>query len=345
VKETEIIATLGPSSFVEGIIRQMLEAGAGKFRLNLAHDSVKYSRNFLGEVVILSRKIAHDLGRTVEIMADIPGHKIRLGEFVSREVRLGDPVELVLKDPKDGQIPFPHKKYLLSMKVGQMIILGDGIPRLQVVKVGSGLVMCEVVLAGLLEPKKGLTVRGFQIASLGLPPFTKADDLALKFAIGIEAEKVVMSYGTSAKQLSLFTRRYRSLGGKGDVYFKCELKEAVSDLDAIVEGSDGGFVGRGDLSLSMPSELVPNEVAKVVSAYRAKGKPCIVGTQLFSSMRKHPFCTMAEADGVYFNVAAGATDLMVSDETATGDFPVDVVKIMRRLIDAAKKSGLRLVRD
>jgi len=337
VRKTKTIATLGPESWGREVLRGMIAAGADILRINLSYVSLGHGYDFLAEVVAEARKIAHDLGRVVEIMIDLPGHKFRLGEFIDRKVKLGDSIELTSKVIlQDGQVPFPYEDYLSLMRVGQEIIFGDGIPRLEVVEEGSKVVQCKVTLAGLLKSHYGLTARGLKVADLGLPSLTKADHLGLKFAIRVKAEQVVMSYGTSAKQMDTFIKCYRGLGGFGKVLFKYELAEAGNDLEAIVSVSDGGFVGQGDLGLSVPSEFVPGEAAKVVDAFRVAGKPCIVGTQLLTSMKKHPFPTHGERAGVHYNVLIGATGLMVSDETSMGEFPVEVVQILVRLINAAE---------
>ena len=339
MRRTQIVVTLGPKSWSREVIRGMIQAGADVMRLNLSHVRSVHDYRFLSGVVRAVREIAKEVGRLVGVMVDTPGHKFRLGEFIEREVRLGDALELTSSaDLQNGEIYFPNQDYLSLMRVGQEVVIGDGFPRFRVVQDASPNVLCKVSLAGLLEPFKGLTVRGgLRIGDLNLSPLTEKDERGFQFAVEVGADQVVMSYGTSANQLIVFTKRYRELGGTGRVLFKYELGEAGDDLEAIVQASDGGFVGQGDLGLSIPSEEVPKEAERVVLAYRNQDKSCIVGTQLLSSMKSHPFPTHGERAGIYFNVMIGATALMVSDETSIGDFPMEVVEVLARNIRAAEK--------
>ncbi len=338
MRRTKIIATLGPKSWDLGIIRIMILAGADVFRLNLSHVNLESSFAFLANIIKLIRQLANELNRPVEIMVDTPGHKFRLGQLVERQVRLGDRLELTSTEtPTDGLLPFPYNNYLAAMKVGQEIIVGDGVPRFIVETEGSPNVVCRVSLAGDLKPGKGLTARGLRIASLGLPHLTEQDQRGLQFAVDVGAEQVVMSYGTSALQMHHFIAAYRALGGTGKALFKYELEEAGGDLPAIVEVSDGGFIGQGDLGLSIASESVPAESAKVVRAFGQSGKPCIIGTQLLTSMLHHPFPAHGERAGIYYNVSISASGLMLSDETSVGEYPAEAVQVLARLVSAAEK--------
>ncbi len=337
-RRTAIVVTLGPKSWDREVLRGMIQAGANVVRLNLSHVKSTRDYTFLATIVRMVREIAEDLGQLVEIMVDCSGHKFRLGQFVERVIRLGDSLELTSNpDPENGEIPFPYQHYLSLMKVGQEIVIGDGFPRFRVVQESAPNVLCKVSLGGMLEPRKGVTVRGVRISDLHLSHLTEKDERGLEFAVKVSADVVVMSYGTSARQLAAFIKQYRELGGKGQIAFKYELGEAWDDLAAIVAGSDVGFVGQGDLGLSIPSENVPAEARRVVAAYRAAGKPCIVGTQLLSSMKSHPFPTHGERAGIYYCVGIRATALMVSDETSVGEFPIQVVESLDRIIRAAEK--------
>ena len=145
-----------------------------------------------------------------------------------------------------------------------------------------------------------------------------------------------MSYGTSASQVDSFVRFYREIGGTGRVRFKYELEEAGLDLDSIVAASDSGYVGQGDLGLSITHHRVPVEAAKVVKAFRRAGKDCIVGTQLLTSMKENPFPTHGETAGICYHVIQGASGLVVSDETSMGDHPIRVVEVLAATIEQAE---------
>ncbi|MSU44665.1 hypothetical protein EXS45_00565 [Candidatus Nomurabacteria bacterium] len=340
MRKTNIIVTLGPASYDPEVVRGMISAGADVFRLNLSHVNSSDDYPFLVGVVKMVRRIAGEQGKTIEIMVDCPGHKFRLGHFVARKVRLGGLLELTVNQmPQNGEISFPYPNFMSLLEQGQEVVIGDGVPRFEVVRIASQEspnVLCKVTLPGLLEPRKGFTVLGFKIANLLLPHLTEADKRGLEFAIEVKAEQVVMSYGTTVVQLNAFNVHYSELGVMGKVLFKYELGEAWSDIDDIVNASDGGFVGQGDLGLSVPSEYVPHEAMRVISAYIAKGKPCIVGTQLLASMKNHLFSTHGESAGIYLYVLKGATGLMVSDETSVGAHPIEVVKTLDLLIRAAE---------
>lgn len=337
MRKTGIIVTLGPKSWDHDVIEGMVKAGADTVRLNLSHIRSVHDYRFMAKIVKTVRSIGEEAGRAVGVMIDTPGHKFRLGEFVPREVCRGDMVELTSRLPQNGEIWFPHQDYLELMRLGQEVVISDGYPRFRVISEAGPNVLCEVSLGGLLEPFKGLTVRGgFKIKELNLPPLTKKDHTALEFAAEVRADLVVMSYGTSAPQFAAFAEMYREYGGTGQVLFKYELGEAKEDLGEIVAESHGGFVGQGDLGLSISSENVPKEAAHVVRSYREQGKSCIVGTQILSSMKTQPFPTHGERAGIYYLVGIGATALMVSDETSVGNFPVKVVEVLDRNIRAAE---------
>lgn len=337
MRRTKIVVTLGPKSWDGQVIRGMILAGADIFRLNLSHVKSERDYTFLTKIVRLIKEIAVAVGRTVEIMADCPGHKFRLGYLVARELRLGQIVTLSPQQTVDnGNLPFPYKKFLAKMKPGQEVVVGDGRPRFSVREQAPPNVVCEVILPGLLEPNKGITVRGLNIGGLNLSSLTKADEVGLRFAVDIRADEVVMSYGTSAAQIDGFINFYRQLGGTGKVRFKYELEEAGSDLEGIVATSDSGYVGQGDLGLSITHHRVPVEAAKVVRAFRQAGKSCIVGTQLLTSMKENPFPTHGETAGICYHVIQGASGLVVSDETSVGNHPVRVVEVLAATIEQAE---------
>ncbi len=275
-------------------------------------------------------------------MVDCPGHKLRLGQFAPRMVITGEPLELTLEsDPQNGEIPFLYERFFRLLKAGQEVLIGDlGGVEFKVVREASDLypnVLCRVTSSGLLEPGKGFTVRGFKISELNLPHLTEKDRRGVQFAVEVKADIVVMSYGTTANQMKFFARHYRILGGKGKVLFKYELGEAGDDLLAIVEASDGGFLGLGDLRLSVLPEEIVAHVEKVVRAYRAAGKECIIGTGLLASMKiMGEHSNEKEVLWIHYLIALLVTGLMVSDETSVGLFPVEVIETLDRIIREAE---------
>ena len=178
MRRTKIVVTLGPKSWDGQVIRGMILAGANEFRLNLSHVKSERDYAFLTKIVRLIRDIATAVDRSVEIMADCPGHKFRLGYLVAREVKLSQIVTLSPQQTTDnGNLPFPYKKFLARMEPGQEVIVGDGRPRFRVREQAFPNVVCEVILPGLIEPNKGITVRGLNIGGLNLSSLTKADEM------------------------------------------------------------------------------------------------------------------------------------------------------------------------
>ncbi|MEI6660016.1 MAG: pyruvate kinase [bacterium] len=341
MRKIQIVATLGPASYGEVVIRRMMQAGVNVFRFNLSHVRSEDDYPFLAGVIALIRRMAAVLRKVVDIMVDCPGHKLRLGEFVGREVSVGDLIELTTNlSPENGEIPFPYERFLTLLRVGQEVLIGDGCPIFEVVRESSlehSNVLCRVTMAGLLEPRKGFTVRGFKIADLDLPHLTQKDERGVRFAVEVAADQIVMSYGTTAVQVAAFKEYYLSLGGSGKILFKYELGEAGEDLAAIVSITDGGFVGLGDLRLSVRPEHIVSEVEKVVRAYRAQGKSCIVGTGLLASMKKSAIqSSEQEVLWISYLISLCVTGLMVSDETSVGFYPVEVIETLDRLIRAAE---------
>ncbi len=335
-RRTRIIVTLGPRSWDSRTIKSMIAAGADIVRLNLSFAKSEQHYAFLAKVVRHVRETGANFGKTVTIMVDCPGHKFRLRQFAEREVHVGDMVELSADDKTNGALPFPYRKLLSKMQVGQEVLIADGQPRFKITRTDAGKVIGEITLGGFLEPDKGLTVRGLKISSLNLPALSKADKRGLQFAVDVGAEEVVMSYGTSAKQTLSFSDYYRRLGGKGKIRVKIELEEAVERVEEVAAVSDGGLVGQGDLGLSVSHQRVVTAGTKVVRTYLQAGKPCYVGTQLGTSMKQNPFLTHGETAGIFYWVYTRADGLMVSDETSMGKHPVRVVEALDATIREAE---------
>jgi len=325
-RHAKIVATLGPASSSEAMIPALFVAGADVFRLNFSHGTHEQHRERLD----LIRKVEREVGRPIGVLADMQGPKLRVGTFSKGPVTLvpGSAFRLDLDGtPGDAtRVSLPHPEIFAALKPGANLLLDDGKLRLQVRRCGKDFAETEVVFGGPLSERKGVNVPD---VVLPLSALTEKDRRDLEFALGLGVEWLALSFVQRPEDLDEARELTR---GRAGIMTKLEKPSAVDALDEIVAKSDAVMVARGDLGVELPAERVPTIQRRIVRACRRAGKPVIVATQMLESMISSPIPTRAEASDVATAIYHGADAVMLSAESASGQYPVEAVQMMERIL-------------
>ncbi len=335
-KRTKIVATIGPASQDDGMLRAMIRAGMDVARINFSHgDHETHARN-----INSIRRLALEEDAVIAILADIPGPKIRLGKLVQDPLELtpGDTVKLTARaelDPEDlFLIPLPHQGVLADLKPGERLLLDDGQLEFNVKGKRGNDVECEVIIGGLLSSHKGVSVPD---TSLSLSSITDADRAHVKFALEQGVDYVAMSFVRSAEDMRELRWLMRHLNGDAALIAKIEKAEALTNFDDILEASDGIMVARGDLGVETPAERVPVHQKNIIHRCNLAGKPVITATQMLQSMIENPRPTRAESSDVANAIFDGTDAIMLSGETAIGKYPLQAVETMAEIAQIAEE--------
>ncbi|MBW0149617.1 MAG: pyruvate kinase [Phenylobacterium sp.] len=325
-RRARIVATLGPASRSPEQVEALARAGADVFRVNFSHGSHEDHAKAIATV----RGAEAAVGRPLAVLADLQGPKLRLGRFADGPVsiRPGQAFRLDL-DPTPGdatRVCAPHPEILAAVKVGADILIDDGRVRLRVVRHGKDFAETEVVVGETLSNHKGLNLPGHPIP---IPALTPKDRKDLAFALDQGVDWVALSFVQRAADMAELRQLVQ---GRAAVLAKIEKPAALDALDEILDLCDGVMVARGDLGVELAPEDVPVVQKALIRACRTRGLPVIVATQMLESMTTAPTPTRAEASDVAGAVYEGADALMLSAETAAGDFPLEAVSIMDRII-------------
>lgn len=325
-RNTKIVATLGPSTRTKRQIRALVVAGVNVFRLNFSHGTHSDQRSCVTNI----RALEEELNQPIAIMADLQGPKLRIGTFKDGEIELeaGDIFKLDLRDSLGStrRVQLPHEEIFDAAKVGMDLLLDDGKIRLRVQKVGKSVIETKVVTGGKLSDRKGVNVPG---VTLGLSALSEKDRVDLEFALGLGFDWIALSFIQRPDDV----REARELiEGRASVLIKLEKPAAIDHLQELVEMTDAVMVARGDLGVELPPEKVPGLQKRIVKLCREWGKPVVVATQMLDSMIHSPAPTRAEASDVATAVYDSADAVMLSAETAAGEFPLESVDMMKRII-------------
>jgi pyruvate kinase len=325
-RRARIVATLGPASSEASKIRELALAGADVFRVNFSHGAHADHARAIRAV----RQAEAAVGRPIAVLADLQGPKLRLGEFADGVVRLkaGHHLRLDLKaEPGDAaRIGVPHPEVFAALRTGALVLLDDGKVRLRVVKHGPDYADTVVEAGEQLSDHKGLNLPGLAIP---IPALTAKDRTDLAFALNEGVDWVALSFVQRGSDMA----ELRSLvQGRANVLAKIEKPSALEALDEILDLSQAIMVARGDLGVELAPEEVPVVQKQLVRAARLRGIPVVVATQMLESMTHSPTPTRAEASDVAGAVYEGADALMLSAESAVGDYPVEAVAMMDRII-------------
>ncbi len=324
-RSVRILATLGPASATPDMIGRLFRAGADAFRINMSHGT-QADRVDLFKAI---RALEKQHGRPTTILVDLQGPKLRVGTFADGPVTLvkGKTFQLDL-DPTPGDVRrvcLPHREVFEALKVGSRLLLDDGKLVLRVTKAGAQALTTTVEVGGLLSDKKGLNVPDVVVP---LAALTEKDRSDLAFAIDQGADWIALSFVQRPEDLA---EARRLIGGKAALLAKIEKPAALDRLEGILELADAVMVARGDLGVELPPEAVPPAQKRIVEAARDLGKPVVVATQMLESMIKAPTPTRAEVSDVATAIYDGADAIMLSAESAAGDWPEEAVAMMDRI--------------
>ncbi|MCC5974237.1 MAG: pyruvate kinase [Rubellimicrobium sp.] len=318
----KIVAPLGPASDPDEMIRNLVEAGADVFRLNMSHgDHADIARRHG-----IIRQVERDLGSPIAILADLQGPKLRVGTFADGpyELVVGASFRLDL-DPAEGdatRVQLPHKEIFDALEPGSTLLVNDGKIRLSVKDCGLDFANCVVEVGGTISNRKGVNVPD---VVLPLAALSDKDRKDLEFVCALGVDWLALSFvqrAADVEEARLLTR------GRASILSKIEKPAAVKAFDDILEVSDGVMVARGDLGVELPVQNVPPIQKRLVRKCRAAGKPVIVATQMLESMIESPMPTRAEVSDVATAIYEGADAIMLSAESAAGQFPIEAVTTM-----------------
>lgn len=332
-RRTKLVATLGPASSNADMLAQLFQAGADVFRLNFSHGSHEdHGRN-----IDLIRDLEAKTGRPIGILADVQGPKLRVGRFMGGAIVLtpGQTFRLDL-NPTPGDLTranLPHPEIIGAAQIGSHLLLDDGKLKLRVTHVREDHLETVVVTGGRLSDRKGVNVPD---VVLPIPALTEKDRADMEFALQRGVEYIGLSFVQRPEDV---IEARGLINGRAWVLSKLEKPQALDNLDEILALSDAVMVARGDLGVELPPEEVPLAQKRIIKAARALGKPVIVATQMLESMISAPTPTRAEASDVATAVYDGADAVMLSAETAAGQYPVEAVTIMDRIVDRVEKDG------
>ncbi len=333
-RRTKIIATVGPASWDPEVLEKLIEAGADVLRLNFSHaDRDRHARS-----VDAIRAAAERASREVAILGDLPGPKLRVGEMRDDlvELKAGERLRLTAnaKEGDEQTIPVSWPNLTTALRPEEKVFLADGSIQLRVVETGDDEVECEVEVGGPLSSHKGMNLPG---ADSGLPAVSEADLDWVDFAVREHIDLLAVSFVRSAADLGPVNERLRSLHSDIPLIAKIEKPQAAENVEEIAdEAASGIMVARGDLGIELPLSQVPVLQKRLIRVAGKRSKPAITATQMLASMVTSPRPTRAEVTDVANAIYDGTDAVMLSEETAVGQHPVEAVRVMDRIACATE---------
>lgn len=330
---TKLVCTLGPASATPKMVRGLVEAGASVFRINCSHGTADdHARG-----VSIVREVEESTGLALAVLADMPGPKVRLADVDPDPFtfRPGQRFELRADGPPDTNgAATTYPGLAGDLREGDRVLLADGAVELTVVQLANDVVVTECVRAGTVRSRQGVNVPAER---LGLPPVTGKDLLMLQHVLELGVDLVAQSF---VRDPSDIERLREAMGDRRvPIVAKIETRPAVEDFERILEEADAAMVARGDLGVELPMEEIPLIQKRLLRAARVAGRPVIVATQMLESMIRSPRPTRAEANDVATAVLDGADAIMLSGETAIGDFPFEAASAATRIARAVESQG------
>lgn len=331
-RKVKILATIGPASRDPEILRRLLKAGADAFRVNMSHgEHADHAATITG-----IRALEKEFNRPIAILADLQGPKLRVGTFKDGQAVIRHSGHFTLdRNPEPGdetRVCLPHPELFGILEKGQRLLINDGKIRLKVIKASDDEILCSAEVGGVISDRKGVNVPD---AEVPIPALTEKDRRDLAFAVKQNVDWIGLSFVQRPEDLA---EARKLMGGFGALCAKIEKPMAVRRLDEIIEMSDGIMVARGDLGVELEPQEVPPLQKKIVNATRTAGKPVIVATQMLESMIESPTPTRAEVSDVANAVYDGADAVMLSAETAAGEWPEEAVSMMDKIAEQVEHS-------
>lgn len=337
MRRTKIVATIGPASSDPDVVERLFEAGMDVARLNFSHGTHDYhARN-----IATLREVAHRLGRPLAILQDLQGPKIRTGKLVNGQsvlLKPGAPFTITTQEMVGTAecVSTTYESLPRDVRNGDRIMLSDGLIELRVTETNECNVHTEIVFGGDLRENQGINLPGVNVSA---PALTPKDVEDLEFGLSQDVDYIALSFVRRASDIVDIKSRITAAGKDTPVIAKIEKPEALDELQAILKVADGIMVARGDLGVEIPTGQVPTVQKMLIEAANGAGIPVITATQMLDSMIRNPRPTRAEASDVANAILDGTDAVMLSGETATGMFPVEAVRMMASIAEAAETSG------
>ncbi len=338
-KKSKIVATVGPASNNKEMLIKLAEAGANVFRLNFSHGTHEMHQKVIDAI----REINEEKGWNIAMLQDLQGPKIRIGE-VEEGAMLEEGAILTVNTEKEdignaSLVGTTYKGIVNDVNVGELILIDDGKLQLEVTDIRKNEVDAKVIYGGSLKSRKGINLPNTKVSA---PSLTEKDIEDLEFGLTQDLDWVALSFVRKAEDIVDLKSRIQKAGRKTKVVAKIEKPEALDNIDAIIEATDGLMVARGDLGVEIPSEDVPMVQKRLVHSCKVAGKPVIIATQMMESMIENPRPTRAETNDVANAVLDSADALMLSAESAAGKYPIEAVEAMTRTIGSVEQEGERI---
>ncbi len=325
LRKVKIVATLGPASSDYETIRALFEAGADVFRLNMSHGT----HEEIGARHAVIRRIEHDLNRPIGILADLQGPKLRVGVFANGAEDLAEGqafrLDLDTAEGDGGRVCLPHPEIFAALEAGANLLVNDGKIRLRVESCGADFADCVVTVGGTISDRKGVNVPDVVLPLRALADKDRRD---LDFVMGLGVDWLALSFVQRRDDVE---EARELVKGRARIMAKIEKPAAVQNFEEILDVADGVMVARGDLGVELPVQAVPPIQKRLIRKCRAAAKPVIVATQMLESMIEAPTPTRAEVSDVAAAIYEGADAVMLSAESAAGDYPVEAVETMDKV--------------
>ncbi len=327
--KTKILATLGPASDREEKILNLVDAGVNGFRLNFSHGDKDYFDS-LFEII---NNVCEERKLPIPIIQDLQGPKIRIGKLKKDKIKIksGDNIEITI-DKLEGDeniISASYQELVKDAQIGETILIDDGLIKLKVTQKKERSLICKIIEGGKLKPKKGMNLPGMKLST---PALTEQDKANLEFALQYRIDFIALSFVRSANDIWELKKWLNDRGYNKPIIAKIEKPEAVDNFEEILKIADVIMVARGDLGVEIEPQLVPAIQKRIIRRCNEVGKLVITATQMLESMITNPIPTRAEASDVANAVLDGTDVVMLSGETAAGDYPIKTVEMMREIL-------------
>jgi len=334
--KTKILATIGPATDTEEMMLKLIDAGANGFRLNFSHGDKEYYKNLFERInyVCETKKLP------IPIIQDLQGPKIRIGNLKKDKVEIfaGNKIEITI-DKIEGDeniISSSYQSLIKDAQIGETILIDDGLIKLEIAEKKEKSLICNIIDGGILKPKKGMNLPGMKLST---PALTDQDKENLEFALQFRVDFIALSFVRSANDILELKSWLKEKGFDKPIIAKIEKPEAVKNFEEILSVADVIMVARGDLGVEMEAQIVPTIQKLIIRRCNEVGKLVITATQMLESMISNPVPTRAEASDVANAVLDGTDVVMLSGETAAGQYPIKSVKMMREIIISSQSQS------
>ena len=324
---TKIVATIGPATSDAKKIEELIKNGVSMFRLNTSHGC----EDSHAKIIKIIREVSKNLNKYIPILVDLQGPKIRVGNIAEPyEVEIGQEIVIEAKDNNytNGILPVDYAGIANDVSIDDKILIDDGKVGLKVVDIIGKQIKAKVLYGSVIKPRKGMNLPG---ATASLDAVTPRDIEFIRFAVEWDIDYIALSFVREAKDIELAKKYINNYGGNIPIIAKIEKPQAVDNIDEILKISDGIMVARGDLGIEMSPEQVPIVQKNIVNKASHARKVCIIATQMLESMIEQPIPTRAEANDVANAIFDGTDAIMLSGETAMGQYPIEAVSMMRKI--------------